>query len=66
VLLHERRRNPRPLGRGGCQITNSVVMTECQSKGQWAGSYAPQSNSHLQYSSLVEELLQTLGVHHEQ
>jgi hypothetical protein len=23
VLLHERRRNPRPLGRGGCQVTHS-------------------------------------------
>lgn len=41
-------------------VTNSVVMAECQSKGQWVGSYAPSSSSHLQYRSLVKEVLQTL------
>lgn len=43
-------------------ITNSVVMTECQSTGTWVGNYAPDSNNHLQYRSLVKELLQSLGV----
>jgi chromosome partitioning protein len=43
-------------------ITNSVVMTECQSKGKWVGSYAPSSTSHLQYQALIEELFQTLGI----
>lgn len=42
-------------------ITNSVVMSECQSKGTWVGSYAPSSNSHIQYRSLIKELFQSLG-----
>jgi chromosome partitioning protein len=43
-------------------ITNSVAMTECQSKGAWVGSYAPSSNNHLQYQSLIQELFEALGV----
>ena len=43
-------------------ITNSVAMTECQSKGAWVGSYAPSSTNHLQYRSLIKELYKALGV----
>jgi chromosome partitioning protein len=43
-------------------ITNSVAMTECQSKGAWVGSYAPSSNNHLQYRALIKELYKALGV----
>lgn len=43
-------------------ITNSVVMTECQSKGDWVGGYAPSSNNHIQYQLLVKELFKDLGV----
>lgn len=43
-------------------ITKSVAMTGCISKGQWVGSYAPNSQNHLQYQFLVNELLQKLGV----
>lgn len=43
-------------------ITNSVVMTECQSKGEWVGSYSPSSNNHLQYQALIKELFHALGV----
>lgn len=46
-------------------ITNSVLMTECQNKGQWVGSHAPFSNNHLQYRSLVKELFKTLGVNND-
>jgi ATPases involved in chromosome partitioning len=38
-------------------VTNSVFMTECQSKGMWVGSYAPNSSNHEQYKQLALELL---------
>jgi chromosome partitioning protein len=43
------------------QITNSVAMVECQSKGQWIGGYAPNGQNHLQYKALVNEIIETLG-----
>lgn len=43
-------------------ITNSVIMSECQCKGTWVGGYAPLSNNHLQYQSLIKELFEDLGV----
>lgn len=41
-------------------ITNSVDMIECQKYGQWVGEYKPQCQNHLQYISLISELVQKL------
>ena len=38
-------------------ITNSVDMIECQKFGQWVGDYKPNCKNHLQYQSLVKELI---------
>ena len=43
-------------------ITKTVAMTGCIETGQWVGGYAPNSQNHLQYQFLVNELLQKLGV----
>lgn len=42
-------------------ITNSVAMSECQKKGQWVGSYAPNQQNHIQYKELVREVIEILG-----
>ena len=41
-------------------ITNSVDMIECQKYGQWVGSYKPNCKNHIQYQSLIEELITRL------
>ena len=41
-------------------ITNSVAMAECQEKGKWVGSYAPDHQNHLQYLELAKEVMQIL------
>lgn len=38
-------------------ITNGVDMIECQKYGQWVGTYKPNCKNHIQYKSLVEELI---------
>jgi chromosome partitioning protein len=42
-------------------ITNSVDMIECQKFGQWVGNYKSGCKNHLQYKSLVIELLDKLS-----
>lgn len=42
-------------------ITNSVDMIECQKSGQWVGSYKPECQNHIQYRTLVKELLGKLS-----
>lgn len=42
-------------------ITNSVDMIECQKFGQWVGDYKNGCKNHLQYKSLVIELLDKLS-----
>lgn len=42
-------------------ITNSVDMIECQKFGQWVGNYKNGCKNHLQYKSLVIELLDKLS-----
>ena len=38
-------------------ITNSVDMIECQKYGQWVGGYKPNCKNHIQYQSLIKELV---------
>lgn len=38
-------------------ITNSVDMIECQKYGEWVGQYKPNCKNHIQYKSLIAELL---------
>ena len=42
-------------------ITNSVDMIECQKSGQWVGSYKPECQNHVQYKTLLVELLNKLS-----
>ena len=35
-------------------------MIECQKYGQWVGSYKPNCKNHIQYQSLIEELITKL------
>jgi len=42
-------------------ITNSVDMIECQKFGQWVGDYKKECKNHLQYKTLVIELLDKLS-----
>lgn len=41
-------------------ITNSVDMIECQKQGQWVGDYKPNCKNHIQYRTLVKELMNKL------
>lgn len=41
-------------------ITNSVDMIECQKFGKWVGDYKKGCKNHLQYKSLIIELLEKL------
>jgi chromosome partitioning protein len=43
-------------------ITNSVDMIECQKYGQWVGEYRPNCKNHMQYFSLVDELIEKLNL----
>jgi chromosome partitioning protein len=42
-------------------ITNSVDMIECQKSGQWVGGYKPECQNHIQYKTLLVELLNKLS-----
>jgi chromosome partitioning protein len=42
-------------------ITNSVDMIECQKSGQWVGGYKPGCQNHIQYKTLLVELLNKLS-----
>ena len=43
-------------------ITNSVDMIECQKYGQWVGEYKQNCKNHIQYLSLVDELIEKLNL----